>query len=330
MDTLIYNIDSRATDMSGFAEFKYNFNTKASGRIRNVAEIKISSIEFPNTSHFFNATHDNISFKIDATTISIASGNYNTDELISAINDSLSAAGYTATASIDKNTGKVTFSNDTTGTWDFSNSTSYKSLGQFLGFTQDTYTGGSVIPDDDLVSENIPNVVGENYFFLKINDYGHIENEGQKYMCKMVMVAPKYEMNFESRERFVTKTYKFQHPKDISLLDISIRDYLGNKVNLNGLHFSFTLEMSIVNNKVLKKYHELSFYSSNLIELILHDHMLEFYSRENENSKIEEEFLTNQVANKLINESHKSNLEIENKYDTKNKEPSEDNFDFNY
>lgn len=297
MDTLIFNIDSRLTDMSGYAEFKYDLNKNGSGTIKNATEIKISSFEFPNTSHFFNSNYDNISFKVDTTTISINPGNYNTDDLITSINTAFSTNSINIIASINKNTGKITFSLSNSYSFDFSNTTNYDSLGKYLGFSQNLYTN---VDAGEFTAENIPNVVGENYFFLRVNNYGNVENNGRKYLSKMIMVAPKYEMNFESRSRYVTKTFKFNEPTDITVLNVSVHDYLNNKVNLNGVNFSFTLEVTVVNNKVLKNYHQVSMYSKDLLEVILHDHMLEFYTRENKKHKEDKVFDNTRVGNPLL------------------------------
>lgn len=327
METLIFNIDSRSRDTTSYptnSKFKYDLSEKGSSKVKNVVEMKISSIEFPNTSHFFNSTYGNTSFKIDGTSYTIDDGNYNSDDIVTAINDKMpSGVEFT----LNKNTGKLTITTNTSREFDFSNSTDYHSLGFLLGFKENTYTINGT-----KVSENIPNVIGENYFFLKLNDYGYIENNGKKYMLKLIMISPKYEMTFESRRNYVTKTYKFKQPTDINTLDIEIVDYLNNNVSLNGVQFSFTLELTVVNNNLLKKYHELSFHSGELLELMLHDNMLEFYNRENEESKKEKKklFLSNNVGNQLLNDMNQMNLKKQNDLSSRNNLKSLESFKFNY
>jgi len=327
METLIFNIDSRSRDISIYpthSKFKYDLSEKGSSTIKNVVEMKISSIEFPNTSHFFNYTNGNTSFKIDDVEYKLDDGNYNTDDIITALNDKTSD---TIDFTINKNTGKIKITTTSTKEFDFSNNTDYQSLGSLLGFKKNTYTiNGST------TAENIPNIIGENYFFLKINDYGHIENNGKKYMLKLLMISPKYEMTFESRKNYVSKIYKFKQPTNINTLDIEIVDYLNNNISLNGVQFSFTLELTIVNNNLLKKYHELSFHSGELLELMLHDNMLEFYNRENEENKKEKKnlFLSNNVGNQLLNDMNQMNLKKQNDLSSRNNLKSLNSFKFKY
>jgi hypothetical protein len=311
METFIYNIDSRTRNTTLYpnnSKFKYDFATNNnSGKLKNVIELKISSIEFPNTSHFFNAaTYGNTTFTIDGTTITIADGNYNSDDLMTAINDALPSGDSIA---LDKNTGKVTITTGSSKDFDFSNTTDYYSLGFLLGFKNNTYTINTTQE-----SENLPNCIGEQYFLLKINDYGYIENNGKKYMSKIIMTSPKYEMTFDSRNSYVTKTYKFHQPTDIRTLDIEIVDYLGNNISLNGAQFSFTLEATVVHNSLLKKYHELSFHSGELLELMLHDNMLEFYDRENKDSKNQNNFFDHStVNNPLLSQMNSNNIQYQRK-----------------
>jgi len=303
METQIYNIDSRYRDTTLYtknSEFQYDFSNSQSGEIKNVVEINISSIELPNVSHFFTAARGNTSFSIDGTTYTIADGNYNSSDILSAINALVPPS---VEFTVDVNTGKVKITTTSTHVFLFSNDSEYDSLGQSLGFTDLFFELASTSKK----STNIPNVIGEHYYFLQVNDYGNIINKDKKYMSKIILLNPKYEMTFDSRSRFVTKSYKFKQPTDINKIDIKIVDYLNNSIDLKGVQFSFTIEFTIVNNKVLKKYHELSFHSGELLELMLNDHMLEYYNRENNNNNFK-------TGKTLMNKMHQLNVNEQNKF----------------
>ena len=49
--------------------------------------------------------------------------------------------------------------------------------------------------------------------------------------------------------------------------------------------FSFTLELSIIENQLLKRYKEITFYNQELMELLLNDVMLTHYTKETEKVK---------------------------------------------
>ena len=187
--------------------------------------------------------------------------------------------------------------------------------------------------EGNIESDFIPNVVGENYFFLKINDLGHVVNRGKRYMSKVIMIAPKYEMTYESRRTFVTKTYKFRQPTNISNLNIEVVDYLDNLIDFNGISFSFTIEFTMVNNNLLKKYHELSFLSGELLEIILHDNMLEYYDRENNEKDVpapKKIFKYNNVGNNLLVGMKEINIQDNKDLNLKNNVKDVTGFSFNY
>ena len=308
MNTTIFNIDSRYRNSTSFptsTNFEYDLASVGNFNMKNVTQLKLSSIELPNTSYVFSSAKGNITFKVDSVTYTITAGNYNTTDLNTELTN-LSISGVTFT--IDSNSGKYTITTSSSKVFDFSNTTDYGTLGNFLGFTSDTYT-----IDGTQEAENIPNVIGENSYFLKINDYGNITNNGKNYMMKVIVTSPLFEASFDSRQRYVTKTYQFSQPTNLTKLEIRLDDYLGNIVDLNGLNFSFTLEVITIHNKILKNYNELSFYSKDLLELILHDNMLEYYSRENksQNENRTEIFKNNNIGNPVLNQ-------MKNKYHNTN------------
>lgn len=307
MDTFIFNIDSRNRDLTKYnldSEFEYDFTTSNNGKLKNVVEINVSSIELPNTSHFFNSTKDNTSFVIDDTTILIEDGNYNSDDIVSAINNKiLDAAITTVEFSVNHITGNIIITVTADHIFDFTNTTDYKSLGESLGFIDSIFT--ITAADVEKKSDEVPNVIGEHYYLLQINDYGHINHNDKKYMSKIMLLNPKYEMTFDSKSRFVTKSYKFKQPTNIDKLEIKIVDYLNNVIDLKGVQFSFTIEFKVINNNVLKKYHELSFLSGDLLELMLHDNMLEFYDRENNNKNLK-------IGKTLMDNMQKINIKEQN------------------
>ena len=128
------------------------------------------------------------------------------------------------------------------------------------------------------------------------------------------MRTPKYEMVYEGQHKFVSKTHRCIQPCDISYLDIEVCDYLGKGVSTNGVQISFTLEVTVINNSLLKKYHELSFYSGDLLELMLHDNMLEYYDRENkEKDKQKTLFNDSKVNNPMLMQMNNNNVQFQQK-----------------
>jgi hypothetical protein len=328
METIIVNVDSRSRDTVAYpndSKFNFSLNKNGISNIKNIIELKVSSIEFPNTCYYFTEKKNNTFVKVDYVKYTLENGNYNSDDIIEALNDLLPSD---INFFLNKTTGKVLIKSTFERTVTFDNDSDYASLGELLGFKKKEYTF-----EGDQLSDFIPNVIGENYFFLKINDLGHVVNKGKKYMSKVIMVAPKYEMTYESRRSFVTKTFKFRQPVNISNINIEVVDYLDNLIDFNGIPFSFTLEFTMVNNNLLKKYHELSFLSGELLEIILHDNMLEYYDRENnekDKPKPKKIFKHNNVGNNLLVGMKEINIQDNKDLNLKNNIKNVSGFNFNY
>lgn len=133
----------------------------------------------------------------------------------------------------------------------------FKSMGWILGFRQPSYL-------DELlyISESIYNVTPTEYLYLEINDYN-----GSQIATKIIGIFPDsyldkniiakldytYSTNFTS---FNTISYDKSHllggireyfgPVHLQKLYIRLLDKYGNVVDLNGLTFSFTIELKIL------------------------------------------------------------------------------------
>jgi len=283
METLIYNIDSRNRDLSKYP-LETEFIIDLQDKIKNIVSINLSSIEYGNTSHVFTTAKDNNNFTIDDTPIIVPDGNYNSDDMITKINALIAEESITTVElSLDSNTGKVTITVTDDHIFDFTNSTDYKSLGECLGFEDLLFE--ITLVDESKTSTNIMNVIGEHYYFLKINDMGKVHHNNKIYFCKMIVNAPKYEVVYETRNRYVTKEVEFRQPINVQRLEVTIEDTFGNTVLQNGINVSFTLEFKVIRNDVLKKYKNISFYSKDVMKIMLYDKMLEHYNKKTGNNQ---------------------------------------------
>jgi hypothetical protein len=139
----------------------------------------------------------------------------------------------------------------------FTNSGPYPSLGYILGFRKNTYN--SVLNGEKryVKSESQLDVIGDNYIFLKVNDYGRIynfnqlnnNNEGEEliysYLAKVILNTPKGDKVFDNNN-FITKEYIFRQPTNIDRIDVELIDPLGKTIDMVYMDFSFTLEIGSV------------------------------------------------------------------------------------
>jgi hypothetical protein len=131
-----------------------------------------------------------------------------------------------------------------------------------------------------ILSVELPNlttlpVFTDQYLFLRINDYGNIINKNYNYVAKILVST------LNQQSCLITNTIKFNQPIDITQLKIRLEDKNGNIVILNNdINFSFTLEIVVVTNTILKNYDQIRFYSDIVMDRILKAKMLAFYEKQ--------------------------------------------------
>ena len=83
MDNLIVNVNSNFADKTKYTSS--NFVYRLDEEIKNIAYMKLGSVEFPSSTYNFLLSKANTSFKIGdgsvEDTVTIADGNYTTDTI---------------------------------------------------------------------------------------------------------------------------------------------------------------------------------------------------------------------------------------------------------
>lgn len=308
MDKIIYNIDSYDRNKTSFPnshDFTYNkVDTTIDGVVRvepfnvkNIIEINVENIELPNNFHFINSTKGNNVFLAQtvnppSTVRTLTSGSYTHDELATKLSTIITGI----TFSYSSTTGFYTISNASGLNYYFkfeSLSNGYQSLGELLGFQADTVL--TVNDGNSITSTSGSTIAQEKYVFLKINDLGNIIHKEKRYVSKLVPDnSSRYDsLNTETIYRSYNVNIKFDQPKDINELKISIVDSLGNLASINNVNFSFNFEVNSISNSMLKYYEEMKFYNNDVMERILNARMLEYYDRENKNHTITRQYSRN-------------------------------------
>ena len=149
---------------------------------------------------------------------------------------------------IDFNTQGNTSSSFTNGVININNFT-YPSIGYYLGYRSlnnsfilsPTLSGTSLI----LSSTKNYNTTGDDYIFLRINDWGIFDFFNKILFSKIFLRSSNTTpISYINKVNVYTnKEYVFRQLTNISRLDIELVDYLGNTVDLNGVDFSFTLSL---------------------------------------------------------------------------------------
>lgn len=306
METKIINIDTRNRDKSKYPS-ESNFRFNLGSRIQNIISITLNSFEYPNTSYVFSEHRGTNRFTVNYDgseyVFTVTDGNYTAEEIIDKINLFFSDNGLTPLSiGVNTNSGKVTFESDTNEfQLSFPKKDNYKSFGQLIGFVDEEYTSVGL----SIVSENIINVIGEHYYFLKVNDLGSIIHQNRRYMCKVVINSPKFEVVYEDNSYYVSKEYKLPQPIDLMNLDIELVDYTGNNLRQNGTDFSFTLAFNVITNSILKNYKELTFYNSETAKLMLNEKMLAYYKKKLKEENVEHKNLFKSIYMDILKDQYK-------------------------
>jgi hypothetical protein len=307
MDIRVYNVDSKFRNTTSYpssSDFVFNRveqndgTTYVDGNIvknnytiepfneKNVIEINILSLELPTVIYYLLDVRNNNTITLGAATITIPEGSYTKAELASYLNTSTTLPNIDV--SYSSNTDKITIVNNNTDTIAFpASNTSYYSLGDILGFNITTTIANGETKTSDV---NMKDAMYD-YFFLRINDFGNIINRNRNYVSK---ITPNSTIS-----NIIGTKIKFDQPTDIPNLRISLEDKFGNNVSLDGNDFSFTLEVIVITNTILKNFSEIRFYKEEVMDRLLKAKMLAYYEKQVEPSV--NNTLTSTYNSNLIN-----------------------------
>jgi hypothetical protein len=274
--THVINVDSRfrsyvsSGSTNPYEESKSsNFVFRPSRAYKNIVSIKVSSLEFPNVMYTFTAARENITIGISQppgnpyVQFTISPGNYpDAATLATAVEDAIQVTYPTFSIVYNAVTNKITISDANPFDMDFTPSTLTlpfdNGLGHYLGFRNLTYTTGA----SSYVAEACPDIYGDTYVYLVVNDYAVIEHQDFNHtsfsaLAKIQLNVPNNTMIFDQLNT-TTKEYFFQQPTNVSQLRVRLLDAYGRELDLLGMNFSVTLELKeVVNHALYEKMREL-------------------------------------------------------------------------
>jgi hypothetical protein len=272
--TKILNIDTRFTDeyiypRTGFNQIStYTFTLPE--KVNEIKSISVSSVEIPNSFYNISAALGNSFFKLVnggiTKLVQMDDGNY-TDlsavylNLQSKINSVGVDASFTITPktgySTIKNSGttyEVDFNTDICGNIDKYNFRS--KLGWLLGFRDASF---SMTANTTFVSPSSANLNTVRYLYLVVDEFSNsfpnsfVSPMNNHIMNKKILARITIDNTHYPYGSVVTATYtngllvsdrrKYQGKVDIQKLAVQLVNEYGIPVNLNGLDFSFTLEI---------------------------------------------------------------------------------------
>lgn len=276
----IINIDTKFRDEYNYSQL-VNYNLTLPERVNDVKSMKILSAEIPITFYNISAALGNNCFYISNdigfnTLITIPDGNYTASNLVNKITNILQNTyngntAYITVYSVDLNGSyfrfnlksgnsvTINFAVDSNGNTDKFN---FKSkLGWILGFRNPTYTINiSNVDNYYLTSEAFIDVNGPKYLYLAIDEF----NKGNQSSFVSPLYNSLVNKNIIARVTMYNNVYGFGSilpannfnglltsdtrsytgKVDLMKLNVQLLTDTGIPVNLNGLDFSFCVEVT--------------------------------------------------------------------------------------
>lgn len=264
----IVNIDSRFRDDPKTADAA-NFYFSLLSPIKNILRIRITSIEFPNNFYTFSHKRKNTIMRILYTgptgnvvpvAIEIDDGTYSAFEMELALNTLFQEPSYGLdwlTAKFDPITGHFVF----TGTKYFGIDATYHALnrefdyglGYYLGFTKKLHRSFVVTPGTyRVISDQLANFSGDSYVLLRLNDFNCVRHSmysnDLNALAKIVIRDQKNFMSFDDYSGQHAKEVVFPTPQDLSRMKIQVLDAYGELIDMEGMNFSFSIEVLEIKN----------------------------------------------------------------------------------
>ena len=233
----------------------------------------------------FLVTTNDISGNLRQLTVSIPDGNYTIYDLVTEIQDQFNAGfrdpfGIFLAISYNEITNKVTIAHNGLRAYPVTMPASPTNaaapliinfqptdvlyeynyncgIGYNLGYRQrifelTTPTSTTPFATYTLTGTAATDMLGDTYCLLEVNDFHAVEHlTVETYvqcLAKVIIRKPKGDVIYDDGSTLLSNEIIFPSPVDITTLNVRLLDPHGHVLNLNGLDFSFTLEITEVLN----------------------------------------------------------------------------------
>ena len=128
---------------------------------------------------------------------------------------------------------------------DFNITDIFTTLGYYLGFKNTKYISSIYNNNIQYIKSDYKyNLCSNNYIFFNLNNWGYINFQNKYLLSKIIFNTN----NYSNDIILINNEYIFRQPINIQNLEISLLNYTGDIINLNGIDYSFTIELKQVIN----------------------------------------------------------------------------------
>lgn len=203
-------------------------------------ECGLGSAEIPCSFYNIDVTNNVFNYRVNATNFSITvpSGNYNYNSLVTQMTTLFTANGHTFTFSLNKNSNILTMIL-TTGTW---NTIDASSIYYILGFNANTTYN---IVSNTITFPNLFNLLGQKKIKIyssniSVDSYDSVNKQTSNLLSTISVSQPGFSMIIYQN---VDGLYSHMRNRYLSTIDIQIKDELNNFYNFNNINWTLTINM---------------------------------------------------------------------------------------
>jgi len=264
----VLSIDSRFR--TNLIDNPSNFLFRLKTPIKNVASVRLSSLEIPNTWYAFSEIRGNTSFNVTIQStgkiarVTIPEGNYSLDATLAdslqiQLRKSLLIAfpNYVFVVALDPISSLLSISSTIQFSMDFksgifSSRNDNWGLGYNLGFR--VKQTGFALKHTGI---SIPDIVDSNYVFVSLNsdwkvvEHNQPDRSNTAAFAKVIIDVPKNNIVYDNGSNTITKRYVLKQPTNITAFTVSVVDEYEQNVQLMGGSISLSLEITEVLNAAL-------------------------------------------------------------------------------
>lgn len=254
-----------------------DFNLVLPYQFKNVLSLRLSSIQLPNVLYCFSSNKMNnimyisedttnemeeleIKIKGSRGTVILPDGNYTLCEIAkvleTCINEQLNIDPPRFEVKVHESTQKICISNISRSfsinfLKDVESNDFNSTLGWTLGFRQMNYKGYT-----SYTTESIYNSVASDYIFFVLNDFNNSQAQnivamfqksyiGNNILAMIPLTSSSFHICFDNGSDFIEKKREYFGPVNLQRMKIELRNQYGELLDLNGMDFSFSLEVEL-------------------------------------------------------------------------------------
>ncbi len=232
---MLFTINSADRIISANSSTNFTVNLPVTA---NVSKAELMEVQLPNTYYNVNSYNNVLSWNDGSLkTITVPPGAYNINQLVTEIQTLMNSvsSGYTVTYN------QIQFTVTITGGAAFSLMMAVSSIAHILGFSSVNITGASSYTGTNVIALNAP-----INLYIIVSNFGTSgwTSKGIGYTYKVSVTVTGGNLTYNEINSFYPQCITLPIPTGTKNFAITLVDFIGNPVNLNGANWNFTMNLT--------------------------------------------------------------------------------------